>query len=225
MDDQDDAGRLAMLRLFDPQGSYSESERALHKLEPAWAKAALALRGGPRFGHEGEICPRWLPVLHAGLAVFQKRFEAGDTFALLQAVQVCAFENVPLPTWLATAYIDALQRFLKPGGAASLDSVFASASLPTDTPKKAAAARQDWELGTQIWGAAWQVAQNDVSLTSLDAALDAVLKPKRFGVAKTKARTLFNMVEKNQIEHLRAMGSNIQPLSRFLAKRRKEATS
>lgn len=223
MDDQDDAGRLAMLQLFDPQGNYSESERALHNLEPAWAKAALALRGGPRFGHEGEICARSLLALHAGLAVFQKRFEAGDTFALLQAVQVCAVENVPLPTWLATAYIDALQRFTKPGGATSLDGVFASPDLPTNTPKKAAAARQDWQLGSEIWRAVWKEVMSDSSLPSLDAALDRVLAPARLG-GKTKAIELFNMVEKNQIEHLRAMGSNTQPLSRFFAKRRKEAT-
>ena len=211
MDEQDDAGFSWFSRIFNPEKSYSELEKALDKLEPAWARTSLALRGGTRYGHQREIRAQSLLKVRNRLDVFRSRYDKGDTLSLLQAVQFCASENVPLPTWLSAAFTSALQAFTRLGGAASLDSVFTSPGLPTDTPK-------------EIMQAVWEVAEIDSSLQSLDAALDLVLKTQRFGVGKTKARTLFNMVEKNQIEHLNAMGSNTQPLSRLFAKRRKDAT-
>lgn len=211
--------------LTDPNNHFDEREQALSRLEPAWAKAAHALRTDVRFGHpEGSLRGMGLIQLHQILEVHRRRFEAGDTLQLLQAVERCAEENVPLPQWLALAYCQALRSFLQAGGPASLDLVFHSPALPTDTPKKAAAARQDWLLAGHILRAVWDAVRLDDSLHSLDEALERVLSLNRFGVGKTKARELFNMAERNQIEYLRAIGSNIQPLSRVFAKRRKSAT-
>ena len=210
--------------LNDPTPYLNESERVLGRLQPAWAKAALALRGGDRFGHSGRRFLSWIAV-HETLELHRRRFEQGDTLELLLAVKTCATENVPLPTWLAMGFTKALDSFTRAAGEAlSLDTAFASPTLPTDTPKKAATARQDWLLAAQIMMAVSEEARKDEALCSLDAAIAKVLQTCEFGVRKTKARELFNMAEKNQIEHLRANGINMQPLSRLFAKRRKDAT-
>lgn len=203
--------------------NFNKDEAELDRLEPAWAKAAHAFNGGNRLGHSGMRMLSLVSV-HEILEVHRRRYEDGDTLQLLIAVKACAQENVPLPTWLATAYTKKLESFLSVGGEPSLDAVFKSPILPTDTPKKAAIARQDWALGYEIRAAVWVEVKDDDSLQSLDAALDRVLRLHRFGVGKTKARQLFTMVERSQIEFLHAIGSNTQPLSKIFAKRRKEST-
>ncbi len=60
-------------------------------------------------------------TIHARLEVFRRRFESGNTMALLHAINSCAEENLPLPTWLAIAFGDAFDRFLAPGAPTSLD--------------------------------------------------------------------------------------------------------
>lgn len=210
--------------LFDPADYFNECDKALEKIEPAWAKAAVALRFEKRFGHGQTWLPMDLVKVYEILEVHRRRFEAGDTLQLLIAIQRCGMENVPMPTWLALAYDRALRSFLSAGGVSSLDDAFKSPHLPTNTPKKHATAQQDWLEGGEIMRAVWDAAKADETLHSLDAAIERAYETHRFSVKKTNARKLFNMVEKSQIEYLRAMGSNTQPLSRLFAKRRKDAT-
>ena len=206
-----------------PEDYYDEGEKAIEKLDPAWAKAALYFRTGQHFGHpDGLQRMQTLVRINEQLKVYQNRFLSGHTMALLQAIGVCSDENLPLPTWLAMAYREALTRFLSVGGPASLDNVFSSPNLPTDTPKKAAIARQDWMLGAEILHQLWTVVHKDKSIKSLDAAFAAVLGAKDYGVQKTKAKALVKMVEENQLEHL---GKKKDTLSLFLMKRRKLVTS
>src|SRR6185312_7447611 len=101
-------------------------------------------------------------------------------------------ENVPMPTWLANAYLSALTRFLTSAGLPSLDDVFHSEHLPTHTRLKGKKARQEWQLGLQLYDAIWRVADRH---TSMDRALDDVLTAKKWGVQKTTARRLIEMVE------------------------------
>lgn len=211
---------MLMQILGQPDEHYDDGERNLAKLDPAWAKAALFFRTGRHYGHS-DIRARSLNRISEAIEVFKVRFEKGDTLSLLQAVACCAEENLPLPSWLALAYGEALRSFLQPGKIASLDEVFSSSSLPTDTPAKAAKARQDWALGGEIWLKVWKAIKADKSLTSLDAALSVVLADRKFGVQKTKARTLVAMIDKNQTEHLKKSKS----ISRFLEIRRKQMTS
>ena len=208
-------------RLFDaPEDRYDEGERTIDRIESAWAKAALYFRTGWQFGHEaGSIRCQSMVRIHEQIEVFRRRFESGDTLALLHAIGICAAENLPLPTWLARADQSALAGFLQPGGPPSLDAVFFSPGLPTDTPKKAAAARQDWAEGVSLWQAAWDVALSDENMQSLDAVVTAVLSAGKYSVKKTKARALILMVENNQRELLGSPPS--KHLSRFLEKRRK----
>ena len=199
---------------FDAEGNYNNGERELSTLDSGWANCALALRTGHRFGHgPRELRTQSLQSIWAQLEVRRKRFQRGDTLELLHAIELCAEENLPLPTWLAVAYRLAFVAFLQPSGKVSLDRIFYSEALPTNTPKKAAAARQDWALGFQIYDAVWQVAARH---TALDGALDDVLDANDWGVAKTKARELVEMVEKT---HCALTGN--QTLSQFWEKRRK----
>ncbi|MEO8022101.1 hypothetical protein [Polaromonas sp.] len=197
---------------------YNAAEQVLARVEPAWAKAALYFRTHEHFGHQpGTRRMQSLVRIHERLEVYRKRLASGDTMAILQAVHSCANENLPLPTWLAIAFSEGLKGFLSVGGAPSLDEVFKSPRLSTDTAKKAAIDRQDWQLGGTIWRDVWKIVRRDESILSVDAAFKAALAAEDYGVKKTKAKSLVAMVEKNQLEHL---GHN-NTLSRFLEKRRK----
>jgi len=199
----------------------NDDEKDLWELEPSWGKAALFFRTGWRFGHPpGSNRCRSLIEVNRHLGVFKRRFEAGDTLSLLHAVGLCAEENLPLPTWLALAYQQQLSSFLSPGKVVSLDDVFSSKSLPTNSAKKAATVRQDWQLGISLLDSAWTLARSDASLSSFDKAIAAALKAGNYGIGKTKAKELIALIEHNQSEHL---GRNVS-LSQFLEKRRKQST-
>lgn len=199
----------------------NEEERNLAALEPAWGKAATFFRTGHRFGHPrtSTRCMSLVEV-HRQLGVFRTRFETGDTLSLLQAVSMCAEENLPLPTWLATAFKTALDRFLQPGKTHSLDQVFASRSVPTDSPKKAAQVKIDWQLGGRLYREAWSLVRCDETIKSFDKAVERVLAATDYGIGKTKAKALIVMIERSQSQFL----SKEISLSRFLTKRRKLTT-
>ncbi len=202
---------------------YLESELALAVLDEGWARAALCLRTGGmwRYGHSpGSINARSLPQVKAAIDVWKARFEAGDTLALLQAIELCAVENMPLPTWLAIEFSRKLQTFFDPAGAHSLDDVFASPTLPTNTKKRAVNAKRDWEEGVALWAACWKEAHSNELATSLDAVLDRVLAATKWSVKKRKARELVARVDESQAQHLNKREK--QPLARFLEKRRKQ---
>jgi hypothetical protein len=105
-----------MQMLMDAKGSegyvastyYSDVEKDIAKLEPAWAKMALYFRCGVyRFGHcDGELRCKSLKKIKFELDARRKRVEAGDKLEILAAVAECAKENMPMPTWLATAFIE-----------------------------------------------------------------------------------------------------------------------
>lgn len=204
------------------QDLFDTVEKDIASLDIGWAKAALYFRTDlhEHFGH-GERSRRMQSLLriHEQLLVYKRRFEDGDTLSLLNAVAMCADENLPLPTWLAVAYRAALDSFLVAGGVTSLDKAFCSANLPTRTAKAAAGAQQDWQLAVEIYRATRKLAQVDPAITSFDDALSKALESRHFGIQKTKARALFLKVEKNQLELLGYDKS--KSFSRFLAIRRK----
>jgi len=199
----------------------NDEERDLAALEPAWGKAATFFRTGHRFGHP-RTSTRCMSLadIYRQLGVFKTRFEAGDTLSLLQAVRMCAEENLPLPTWLATAFQSAMDRFLQPGQTHSLDQVFASRSIPSSSPSKAAQVKIDWQLGGRLYHEAWSLAHKDETVKSFDMAVERVLAATGYGVGKTKAKALILKIERNQSQFLDKEIS----LSRFLAKRRKLMT-
>jgi hypothetical protein len=211
---------VAMFFIGQAKSLFDEGEKGIAELDVGWAKAALYFRTGQHFGHADEsIRARSLAKIHELLCVYKSRYESGNTLSLLSAVALCAAENLPLPTWLAILFQSTLTELTSPGGAASLDAVFSSPNLPTDTPSKAATARQDWALGGALYWATWEVARGDTTIQSLDAALTKALEVGNFGVKKTKARVLFLMIEKNQLELLSEPKQ--KTFSRFLEVRRK----
>jgi hypothetical protein len=202
-----------------PDSYYNDVEKSIAVLDEGWARSALCLRTGGkwRFGHGCEHRARSLSQVKSSLEVWHGRFKAGNTLAILHAVQLCAEENMPLPTWLAGAFSKAFGGFLQPGGPHSLDAVFKSPTLPTNTPSKAAAAKQDWQLAGELWRDCWSEAIANEKITSIDALLDIVLAAKPWGVKKRKARKLVIKIDENQAEHM--LMREKQPLARFLEKR------
>ena len=154
------------------------------------------------------------------LDVYRTRFEDGDTLSLLQAISMCAEENMPIPEWLALAFRTRMTAFGRPGAPPSLDDVFYSKEMTTNSPKKAAQARQDWQLGGLLWRDAWNLVIKDETLTSFDRVITKLLAAKKYGAAKTKAKKLILMVDTSQAQFL----GKPDTLPRFLEKRRKLMT-
>jgi len=197
---------------FHAESSYNDYEKQLRNFDPAWAKAALGFRTEHRFGHGDSIRIQTLIEVHQLLEARRRRYQAGDTMELLHAIAICAEENLPLPEWLALAFNELFTSMGKVGGPTSLDAIFYSRNLPTTTPKKAARAQQEWQLGARLWKAVWEVAADH---NGLSPALDAVLKTGKWGVKKTKATELVNMIDATQSEL-----TGQQSLSQFWTKRR-----
>jgi hypothetical protein len=210
------------MRIFDDyKDCLTDDERELANLDPAWAKAALYFRTGMHYGHPaGSMRTQALENIHRHLQVFRRRHRGGDNLALLHAVSMCAEENLPMPTWLALSFCSCFAVLVQPGRAASLDEIFRSPRLPTDTPKKLARAKQDWSLGATLWRDLWLLVQANKSIASLDEGVTHLLAGGNYGVRKTKAKELIATVETNQLEFLDPTDS----LSQFLQKRRKRMT-
>jgi len=198
---------------------FDDGERDINQIEPAWAKAALFFRTGKRHGHVDERRAMSLQNIFLRLEVLRSRYEEGETLALLTAINDCADENLPLPTWLAQAFGEAMSGFLKPGGATTLDAVFRSSSVPTKTDQKATLAKRDFQQGAELWDQAWAVALADESLTSYHAVVVATLDKHKPPVALRKAKELIAMVDKNQTERLGKRPSS--SLESLLKKRKK----
>lgn len=197
-----------------------KDEIELSRIEDAWGRCAQGFRTLQRVGHHGETRVQSLVQLHEQLARRRERFEAGDTLELLHAVALCADENLPLPSWLAVAFLRQFDQFVgMAGNAASLDDAFGSRTLRTETPRSAAKARRDWELGTELWVAVGLIAAQH---RGLDPALRAVLKAgregQRWGIGLTRACELVTRIDSSQTE---LSSGRIRPLSRNWAKSRK----
>jgi hypothetical protein len=211
-------GAAAPVNPFDeraPELLFNEVEKELAGLEVGWAKTALYFRTGWHFGHNGgSIRTRSLVAIHEELDARRVRFERGSKIELLHAMLICANENLPMPTWLALAFGAVFGAYINVANpTASLDEAFGTLR----PGKKGTADKRDWELGSQLYSAAFKAAVQDASLSSLDAVLTLVLAQKHWGIGKTKARKLLL-----QIDETRRELSTSQGLSRFLELRRKQ---
>lgn len=211
-------GAAAPVNPFDervPELLFDEGEKELATLELGWAKTALHFRTGRHFGHSrGSIRARSLVAIHQELDARRARFERGSKVELLHAILICANENLPMPTWLASAFGAAFGAYINVADpTASLDEAFGTLR----PGKKGTADKRDWELGSQLYSAAFKVAVQDESVESLDAVLTTVLAQKHWGIGKTKARKLLLQLDETYREL-----STSQGLSRFLELRRKQ---
>jgi hypothetical protein len=199
--------------------SINDNEEALADIEIAWSMAAFFFRTGKRFGHSCERRARSLQKVHERLEVLRNRYLGGETLALLSAIKDCSEENLPLPSWLAKAFGETMSDFLKPGGATSLDAVFRSPSVPTNTDQKATVEKRKWLQGAELWDQAWAVALADEGLTSFHAVALATLEKHKPPLGIRRVKELIGMVDKNQRELLSKPEST--SLESFLEKRRK----
>lgn len=201
-----------------PEGAYNSLEKELAGYDEAWAKAALFFRTGHRLGHkQGSVRLRPLHLIVEELTVRRQQLEAGDTLAVLHAIKLCAEENLPLPTWLAQAFVAALDTLMNVDGKSmSLDEAFHSPGFNVGTRKKAAQVKQDWRLGIELYGEVGQIARFHVGL---DPAIRQVLAARSWGVSITKAKKLVKMVDESQSS---LTGGQVRPLSQVWAKRRKD---
>jgi hypothetical protein len=62
--------------------------------------------------------------------------------------------------------------------------------VPTNSAKKAAQARQDWQLGGRLWRDVWDLVMADETITPFDQAITPLLASRKFGVGKTKVKQL-----------------------------------
>lgn len=200
------------------QRHFEEQEWELEKLDPGWAKASLYFRSGTlhHYGHGEEAvrCTSLQDIAYA-LRGVKKRFEAGDAVELLHGIQICAEENLPLPTWLASAFTERFKSFATLSGPLSLDAVFGSLR-PAKTLRQAADAKNDWVTGHLLF---IEVHKHATEHTGMDSAVKAAIEEIRPGVKPTRAKELIADVESVYIDK----DPGYVPLSRLWMKRRKRA--
>ena len=197
------------------QPEFNELETSYQELDDGWARSMLGMRTGMRFGHRGEFRMMSYDQIYGQLEARRERYHKGGSMELLHAVQYCAAENVPMPSWLAIAFDDVFSDFLKSG--TTLDNAFSSPSLPT-TKKRAHAVRRDWEKGGLLWVAVCKIAPEH---TGLDGAVKAVLgKPGFDWIGLTDAKRLVQLIDKTQTE---LTNGAHKPLSHFFKKTRNQA--
>lgn len=163
-----------------------EREELLSRLDPAWARGAHVL---------GEGDPRHLIDLHEHLELRRQQVEGGNTLAILQALAVCAVEEVPAPEWLAEAFTTRLSRFTTyhpdVPGPNSLDTLFHSRHLPAGKPERTQKARKAWQAGSELQLRVREIAH---AHSSAKAAVRAVL-PVRGVAGVTRAVELLDLVD------------------------------
>ena len=205
---------------LNPEAHFNDVERELASFDPAWARAALYFRSNCvwHFGHgPDEIRMRGLFEIRRELQARRRRYEKGNPQELLRAIALCAEENLPLPTWLATAYRERLAAFLKHGGPTSLDDVFSSSKVPKSAAR-AQQYRRDWRIGVLLWVHVEHVKDKH---GGMDPALRAVLKADpTFGVGLTRARELVELIDDVQADL-----HGTPRLSQFWGKARKRPKS
>jgi hypothetical protein len=211
--------------VFDHTKRYNHSETFLDRLDPEWGRLALRLRAlETQFvqdGLSGRTAKRILKT-YQYLERFKNRLETGHTLSILHAARFCAKEGMPLPSWLGVALIEQIDRFMNPEHPSplyDLNDCFSSDLLKDFPVSKRKTVARDQKAGFHFWVAVQELARSDLTVTSVNEAIDNCLKNAPWGFAKTKAKQLFKQVEDAQI----AISPNYQGLSQKLAKRRHQS--
>lgn len=210
------------LDVFDYTKRYNQSETFLDRLDPNWGVFALRVRSLEsqylRHGMESRTAKRILKT-HQYLENFRKRLDAGNTLSILHAASFCGKEGVPLPTWLANALTEQIERFMNPEHSSplyDLNDCFTSGVFEGSTPSKRKTVARDYRAGMRFWIAMHELVARDSTIASVNEAIDRCLTLEPWGFAKTKAKQLFQQIEDAQIAFL----PRYQGLSQKLAKRR-----
>jgi hypothetical protein len=179
----------------------------LARVDPAWAVAANRLTANDL---------SWLIEAHESLERRREQVEAGDTLAILMAMDDCCHRNLPAPAWLVETFRTRLQAFTgcerTRATRDSLDLIFKSRLLRAGQPQRTQLDRDRWALGCRLWRAVRAVASRH---SSLNSALTEVLASGTWDVRRRHARQLVTMIDQNQV-HLSS--GKIRPLARIWSK-------
>jgi hypothetical protein len=210
------------LDVLDYTKRYNQSETFLDRLDSNWGLFALRVRSLEsqflRDGIDSRTAKRILKT-HQYLENFRKRLDTGNTLSILHAVRFCGKEGVPLPTWLANALTEQIDRFMNPEHSSplyDLNDCFTSGVFEGSKPSKRKTVARDHKAGMHFWIAVHELVARDSTISSVNEAIDTCLTLEPWGFAKTKAKQLFQRIEDAQITLL----PKYQGLSQKLAKRR-----
>ena len=175
---------------------FNDLERALDRLEPAWADFAYSMRrDNDRIMRDTasrtmHLCSTLIEV-HEEMEGHRARFAAGHPEALLQALALALNENLPVPYWVSVQVRERLGRVmgLKDTNPLSLHDAFELEPVIPTTSKRYMKARRDLQ---HEWRLYKEVDRATHTGMSFDAALKLVLKTKVRGLGKTAARTLYH---------------------------------
>ncbi len=179
-----------------PSVTFDATERALDKLEPAWADFAHGARTGLRHRRDTPgtrvLQAKSLEDVHHQLEAYRERFQSGDPIALLHGLVLALTEVVPVPYWIATQVQDRIERVASMEDESPLtlhDAFELSGVIPTSV-KRWRQKRQEIAVRAKLWS---QVAQlMRVEGLALNPAIRRVLATREYPmVGPTRARALF----------------------------------
>lgn len=186
--------------------AYANAETELGRVELAWADFVAAVRTGVRCNrapvgspNRGLRCDGLLRV-HETLSIFEARWTAGDRKALLAGIVYCAEENVPLPYWIANAFL-ALVRDLRTNPK-SLHTLFGLDDTLRASGARGKADREDLRNGAKLYRLVASLRGRNASM-SASAAIRDVLARHKFPFTQRKAYALFKRIDEKQQPNLK----------------------
>jgi hypothetical protein len=151
--------------------------------EQAWAAQVEAMANGLEVSDPSGPYYRW-DALHV-VDNLKGRFETGDRRALLAAIRECANHDLPMPDWVAAAFIRAYDNVhqMRLG---SWDDAF---GRPYPKGFHLAKARRRQQIGPAVWMAV-KVIRDEEPETPIDEGLFERVGAK-LGIGKTLANELY----------------------------------
>ena len=136
--------------------------------------------------------PFWQWVALRDLDFMRQRYEDGDHSVVLQAVHRCAQRSIPLPDWVAQAFVAGYNRVVN-CRAKSWDDVF---GRPYPKGANLNALRKRRTIRFAVWNEVQRILMSEPD-TAIDAGLfERVGKSVRLPVGKTEADKLYYQAAK-----------------------------
>jgi hypothetical protein len=204
-----------------PQGN--QEEKTLWGYESSYAKVAYYFRTGIHITPSGGLNFQPLERIVGALDEYKNLYESGEKLAVISALRTCCDYSLPMPEWLAKAFKKETESLYSEKDARTLDEIFPFVPGKRTTRNRVQIANRDNRFARKLSFKAWEIAQADSTIVSMDKLLELVLADRKFPVAKTKARKLIEEEEKRQHVLMgNGMGLARQSISQFLEKRRKQ---
>ncbi|MGE0278763.1 MAG: hypothetical protein AB7R40_25475 [Nitrospiraceae bacterium] len=204
----------------------TDDEKRLARIERAWADCAVGFRTGIRVNRHHRIKKtktrkangievtenievvglsiRAQPLenVHAALEVYRNIWEKGQGTGLLNALKLCAEENLPAPYWAAETLVRIVDEVSRKN--ISLHTAFGLDQVLPTSGKKARQSREDLAKGIELYGEVSMLAATE--RISETAALKRALCDPRFAGRwkQRKAWDVYKEIRDRQNEFLKA---------------------